>query len=89
MLLKCCEGSWGLEGKLEEKRAKEESSWGGEMNLQRGKAVTLFNFTFPYRILNILITHSRFASNTAFLLLTADCFPSQGEELVYRGILTF
>lgn len=61
----------------------------GNENLQRGKAVTLFSFTFPYRILNILITHSRFASNTAFLLLTADCFPSQGEELVYRGILTF
>lgn len=31
VLLKRCEGSWGLEGKLEEKRAKEESSWGGEM----------------------------------------------------------
>lgn len=88
MLLKHYEGRWGWEVKKPKGRENEEEGKGGvsyrrgNENLQRGKAVTLlFNFTFSYRMFNLLMRHSKLSSNIAFssfLFLTDDGFPSKG-----------
>lgn len=61
----------------------------GNENLQRGKAVTRLSFTFPYRMLSILITHSRFSSNTAFFPWQLIVSPQKEKSLFTEALWHF